>query len=148
MTSSGEGSQSISLDDSNKPVEQCGWSVDCLQFAIISWWIIQSILFINYLFTDTYKATPVIWDYNRRRLIIGFYYSLHRNINMNLITVDQPGFEPGSLVPKAATLPFCYAPVTKGSMLKFCQKSGLSQSQFFFTKNVEMCNFRSGRGLW
>ena len=34
MTSSDEGSQSTCLDTSNKPVEQCEWPVDCLQFEI------------------------------------------------------------------------------------------------------------------
>ena len=34
MMSSSEGSQSTSIDHSNKPVEQCEWSVDRLHFAI------------------------------------------------------------------------------------------------------------------
>ena len=59
------------------------------------------------------RLLPVTWDYNLRRSIIGLYYLLHtKNINLNSITADQPGFEPGSLGPKATTLPLCYAPLT------------------------------------
>ena len=35
------------------------------------------------------------------------------NIDLNLITADQPGLELGSLGPKVATLPLCYTPLTK-----------------------------------
>ena len=34
MTSAGEGSQSTSLDNSNRPIEHGELSVDCLQFEI------------------------------------------------------------------------------------------------------------------
>ena len=33
-------------------------------------------------------------------------------MNLILLTLDQPGFEPRSLGPKVATLPFCYASLT------------------------------------
>ena len=56
-------------------------------------------------FIDTYDN----WDDNRHRYIISLYYSLNTNINLNLITADQLGFEPGSLGPKLALLPLCYA---------------------------------------
>ena len=59
----------------------------------------------KYLFIDTYKATPVTWDYNRCHSIIGLYYLLRTNIDLNSIATDQPGFEPRSPGPKAATLP-------------------------------------------
>ena len=36
MTCSGEGSQSTSLDNLNKSVEQCELSVDHLQFAVLN----------------------------------------------------------------------------------------------------------------
>ena len=58
MLSSSEGSQSTSLYDSNKPIEQCEQSIDHLHFAILYWWRIPSILFLRYLFVNTYKATP------------------------------------------------------------------------------------------
>ena len=56
------------------------------------------------------------------RLIIGFllYIWLCTNIGLNLITVDQPGFEPKFLGPKVATLPMCYAPLILLS--NFCLK--------------------------
>ena len=47
MTSSGEGSQSTSLDDLNKPVKQCEQSLNRLRFAISYWWRIPSILFLK-----------------------------------------------------------------------------------------------------
>ena len=57
ITSSGEGSQSTILDTSNKPVEQSEQSIDHLQFSIPYWWKFEPILFLKYLFIDTYKAT-------------------------------------------------------------------------------------------
>ena len=47
------------------------------------------------------------------------YYSLHTNIDLNLITAYQPGFKTGSLGPKAASLQLCYAPLTLFSFLFF-----------------------------
>ena len=58
------------------------------------------------------RLLPVTWDYNQCRSIIGLYYLLHTKMDLNSITADQPGFEPGSLGPKAATLPLCYTPLT------------------------------------
>ena len=77
-----------------KPVEQCKLSVDCLQFAISNWWRISSILFLKYLFINTYKALPVTWDYNPRNSTKGLYYLLQTSIDLNLITPNQPGLHP------------------------------------------------------
>ena len=74
-TSSSEGSQSTSLDNSNKPVEQFERSADCLRFPISYWWRIQSKLFLKYLCMDTSKAIT---------FHLGFYYLLHTNIDINL----------------------------------------------------------------
>ena len=100
MMSSGEGSQSTSLDYSNKPVEQCELSVDHLQFSISYWWRISLSI---YLSIPT-RLFPITWDYNRCCSIIGFYYLLHTNFNLNLKTADQPGF--GSRSPRTNWL--CY----------------------------------------
>ena len=59
-----------------------------------------------HLFFDTFKASPPTWVYNPHRSIIDLYYLLHTNIDLNLITAEQPGFEPGYPGPKVATLPF------------------------------------------
>ena len=111
MTSSGEGSQSTSLDDSNKPVEQCEQSLVSFQFAISYCWKIPAIVFLNYLFINTWLL-PVILNYNQGLLIIGLYYLLDTNSDLNSITADQQGFESGSSGTKAATLPLCYVPLT------------------------------------
>ena len=60
MMSSGEGSQSTILDDLNKPFEQYEGSVDPFQFAISYRWRIPPILFLEYLFIDSYKATVLL----------------------------------------------------------------------------------------
>ena len=73
--------------------------------------------FHQYFSFSIYLSIPkrqlhVAWDYNQQCWIIGLYYSLQTNIHLNLITTNQPGFEPGSSGPKAAMLPLCYAPLT------------------------------------
>ena len=60
-----------------------------------------------YLFIDTYT-----WDYKQCLSIVGLYYSVHTNIELNLIIANQPGIEPGYLGPKGDTLPLPYAPLT------------------------------------
>ena len=55
--SASKGSQSTILDDSNKPVELSEQSVDHLQLTISYCWMIPAILFIKYLFIDTYRGT-------------------------------------------------------------------------------------------
>ena len=71
----------------------------------------QYFSFSIYLLIPT-RLLPAAWDYNWGCSIIGLYYSLQTNIHLNLITTNQPGFEPGSSGPKAAMLPLCYAPLT------------------------------------
>ena len=96
MTSSDEGSQTTSLDDSNKPVEQCE------QFVVVS--NLQFHIdgeFYQYFSLSIYlsipkRLLPVTLDYNRRCSTIGLYYSYHTNIDLNKKTADQLGFEPGS----------------------------------------------------
>ena len=93
MMSSGEESQSTSLDDSNNLVEQCEQFVDRLQFAISYWW---RILFLKYLFIDTYKATPSHLGLQsallNHRLVL---FPSHR-YRLQFMTADQPGFDPWS----------------------------------------------------
>ena len=65
-----------------------------------------------YLLIPTGYLLSVTWDHNRHSSIIGLYYLLHTNIDLNLIPADHPGFEPRSLGPKVAMLPLCYTPLT------------------------------------
>ena len=58
------------------------------------------------------RLVPVIWDYNLHRSIMGLYYLIHKYIDLNLITTDQPRFELRSPEPKAAMLTFFCAPLT------------------------------------
>ena len=114
MTSSGEGSQSTSFENLNKPVKQFEKSVDCLQFVIhINGKFHQYFSFSIYLSIPT-RLLPITWDYNWRCSIIGYllniivsYDLLRKNIDLNWITVEQPGFVPRSPGPKVATVPLC-----------------------------------------
>ena len=54
------------------------------------------------------RLLPVTWDY--RLQLVSLNHKLnHTNIDLNLITAKQLGFEPGSPGPKAAALPLCYS---------------------------------------
>ena len=52
--------------------------------------------FLKFLFINTYKATPSHLGLQSVLLYHRLVYLLHTNINLNLITADQPGFEPRS----------------------------------------------------
>ena len=91
----------------------------------------------NFIFSlNIYLSLPtrlllVTWDYNRHHLITGLYYLRHTNMRLNLLTVDQPGFEHGPLGPKVATLPLCNTTMT--AILKFTFKETLQTIYIYGT---------------
>ena len=115
MTSSGEGSQSTNLDNSNKPVGQHEWWIAAFSnFAISYWWRISS---IHFLLSIDLSIPKRLLYFTQLRSVIGLYYLFHTNIDLKLITANQPGFEPASLGPKMATLPLSYPPLTWDTFL-------------------------------
>ena len=87
-------------------------SVDHLQFAIAYWWIIPAILFLKYLFINTYKAMPCH---------LGFQSELldHRLVKFTLhkYRLQFENSKPVGIL----MLPLSYAPLT-GFFIIFLEK--------------------------
>ena len=102
--SSGERSQSISLDDSGIPLSIVNVRRASPNFCNLS----------GYLSPPT-RLPPIAGSQLLARAIIGLYYLYNTTYIIDLNSIiyrSSPGFEPGSPGPKAATLPLCYTPLT------------------------------------
>ena len=84
----------MSLDDSDKPVEQ----YECL--LIISKFVSAS---LSGFLLPPLKVSPVA-GYSTCKITTRLYNSWHSFFLFDFETANQSGFEPGSLVPKAARL--------------------------------------------
>ena len=101
--SSGEKSQSISIDNSVKPL-----SIVNVRRASPNFCNLQ-----GYLSPST-RLPSIVGSQTLARAIVSLYYSWNTicKIDLNLIVYrSSPGFEPGSPGPKGPTLPLCYTPL-------------------------------------
>ena len=98
-------SQSVSLDDSVKPVSKVNVLRASPKFCSLSGYLSPPI-----------RLPPMAGSQMLDRAIESLNYSYNTTyiINLNSIIYRHlPGFEPGSPGPKAATLPLCYTLLTR-----------------------------------
>ena len=96
----------------------------------MSWWFRYTIeqcescksCNLNSYLSPPTRLPPIAGSQLLARAIVGLFYLYNTTyiIDLNwIIYRSSPGFEPGSLGPKAATLPLCYTPLTCLFFLSF-----------------------------
>ena len=86
-----------------------------------------------WLYITTYKATPIAESQMLARAISTWYYLYNQTYTTDLnliIYLSLPGFEPGSLGTKVATLQLCYTSLT--TLFYFLPQLGLEPRTFLF----------------
>ena len=107
--------------------------------------------YINTLSLSLYLSIPTrllpdTWDYNRHRLIIGLHYSLHTNINLNLITANLPGFKPRSPGPKVTIV---HCSIEQTLLIFIIELENLIELQLFTSFNLTRAVlYIKGQSFW